>query len=1333
MKKRVLSVILSLLLIMSSALPLTAFADAVQIGKSVEFKNALKTDLSYELTKGFIFSSSGITGNVKIDGCGNTIEYVNDESPASLYQNEYARSEFSNLIIQGNKKLDVGIWLSNGEMTFNGCTIRDYEITSGRYSALAMVGSTCLTLNNTSFENNKDYDVLAYDTSTVNVNEGTRLDKIRFGSQFVHLNIGDNWNGSFEITLDYPAAKVIGTVGEGADVTGISISNSGYYVANENGKLCIKKSIETAVRFDMSQRDKLYKGSTGFLYGESEINVPSIDLLQGLKPDTMVQKAVGGLQHPTGDAVRTGSALLEAGVRDMQIYLQDIYLEWPYDAPIKNGQIDLDKYQLTVEKIIYEMVCNRVMKGVKDAFLGSDGNYYVVDKKKADAYSYVLFNEPDQIWYGWNLDGLEKAWNKIYTAVHNIYPDARCVGPNFSGFNADSYDKFLKYCYENNCLPEIISWHELGDISMTEFVEHYNYVESYVEKYYSADNKPELMVNEYARHYDIGAPGGLVKWLSMFEDKDMSGCMAYWAMANSLNEMAADQNSPTSTWWVYHWYAQMTGDQCPLTYPEFDKTRFYGVASYDEDINMAYILFGGSEDENMSEIVYADNLASTDLMNENGLVNVKLYGVGFSGQQGAEYEPECIFNGAVHAVDGTLRLELGKVDEMQAYFAVLTKPEESAEAESFDAELSTVSYEAEKATLLGTAVAYSKIGWTSFATSGRADVGNVLTNGSGVEFDVEVEEDGIYTASIFYSLQAPYVNPQTLALQENGQNRGIGKTLPFGVSVDGKPLDNIYLESTVTWAYKTHNDINIPLSKGRHKIRYYHINGDERGKGNLQLTAAFDKLDLTKLEDNNFEIDLTEMSNFKTENGYKVTAVAPESGYYTITADSEVSFTRQSVDYAPDAKTTSECSVYDIPVGDTVYLSKGANTIGVIGEAGKLDFTYMESETQDYSVTISADEITVHGDNAVYKSNKYANSKKVIAEIGVGQGTAQSYKQNYISFKVNADSKGVYNFSIRYTNDEPAPVMLKSDGSTYVHPYNIDLVERYAQISVNGGEPETVYFRNTMSWDTFRAVDVQFELKQGVNEIKIYNDNSYQFSSLVNSTAPEIDEITVSRQSFNGETVKKIAKTSTQRHSYKNVVTKATTSKNGKITSSCTVCGATKPATTIYYPKTVTLSTTSYTYNGSAKKPSVTVKDSKGNKIASSNYTVTYASGRKNVGKYSVKITFKGNYSGTVTKYFTIKPKSTSISSLKAGSKKFTVKWKKLTTQTTGYQIQYSTSSSFKNAKTVTVSKNKTTSKTISKLKAKKKYYVRIRTYKTVNGTKYYSSWSAKKSITTKK
>lgn len=170
----------------------------------------------------------------------------------------------------------------------------------------------------------------------------------------------------------------------------------------------------------------------------------------------------------------------------------------------------------------------------------------------------------------------------------------------------------------------------------------------------------------------------------------------------------------------------------------------------------------------------------------------------------------------------------------------------------------------------------------------------------------------------------------------------------------------------------------------------------------------------------------------------------------------------------------------------------------------------------------------------------------------------------------------------------------------------------------------------------------------------------------------------------------------------------------------------------------VKLSTTSYTYNGSTKKPSVTVYNSSGKKINSMYYTVTYQSGRKSVGTYKVTVKMKGAfYTGTVTKTFTIKPKSTSISSVTKGSQSLTVKWKKQSTQVTGFQVQYSTSSKFTSATTKTVSGSTKTSLKISKLKGNKKYYVRVRTYKTVkvNGksTRIYSSWSSAKSATTKR
>ena len=69
---------------------------------------------------------------------------------------------------------------------------------------------------------------------------------------------------------------------------------------------------------------------------------------------------------------------------------------------------------------------------------------------------------------------------------------------------------------------------------------------------------------------------------------------------------------------------------------------------------------------------------------------------------------------------------------------------------------------------------------------------------------------------------------------------------------------------------------------------------------------------------------------------------------------------------------------------------------------------------------------------------------------------------------------------------------------------------------------------------------------------------------------------------------------------------------------------------------------------------------------------------------------------------------------------------------TSGYEIQYATNSKFTNGRIVTVRSNKTLSKKITGLKRGKKYYVRVRTYKTKNGVKYYSNWSKKKTFKVK-
>ncbi|MBQ4467344.1 MAG: fibronectin type III domain-containing protein [Firmicutes bacterium] len=171
------------------------------------------------------------------------------------------------------------------------------------------------------------------------------------------------------------------------------------------------------------------------------------------------------------------------------------------------------------------------------------------------------------------------------------------------------------------------------------------------------------------------------------------------------------------------------------------------------------------------------------------------------------------------------------------------------------------------------------------------------------------------------------------------------------------------------------------------------------------------------------------------------------------------------------------------------------------------------------------------------------------------------------------------------------------------------------------------------------------------------------------------------------------------------------------------------------------MSKTEVVYNGKAQKPTATVKAKVNGSTktlkSGTDYTISY-SNNKDVGKAKVTIKGKGNFTGSLTKTFKINPKGTTIKTPVAAKKAITVKWaaqkaKMSKTRITGYQIMIATNKAFtKGKKTVTVSGYSKTSKKITGLKAKTKYFIKVRTYKTVSGTKYYSKWSTVKTATAK-
>ncbi|MDD1623105.1 MAG: hypothetical protein LUQ11_16650 [Methylococcaceae bacterium] len=318
-----------------------------------------------------------------------------------------------------------------------------------------------------------------------------------------------------------------------------------------------------------SDTGPLRYGATGALYAMGKADVPSANILAPLRPQVIAQKPEGGLQHPSGDAINVSETFAQAGGREIEIYMQDMYPSWPYE------NFGIGDYLNKVEAIARKVVAS----------------------PHPDLYSYVLFNEPDWIWY--DTAGRRQAffndYKAVYDRVKSIHPSARTVGPNLGSYNSDFYRSFLIFCRDNHCLPDSVSWHELEDNFFSGWYDRYN---DYRAMESSLGIAPrDIVINEYGRaNGDLSVPGQLVQWISRFETSKVDACLAYWSSAGTFGDLVAQDNynKATGAWWAYKWYGEMTGHTVKVTPPNERSVGLQGLASLDANKKQARILFGGS-------------------------------------------------------------------------------------------------------------------------------------------------------------------------------------------------------------------------------------------------------------------------------------------------------------------------------------------------------------------------------------------------------------------------------------------------------------------------------------------------------------------------------------------------------------------------------------------------------------------------------------------------------------------------------------------------------------------------------------------------------------------
>ena len=198
-----------------------------------------------------------------------------------------------------------------------------------------------------------------------------------------------------------------------------------------------------------------------------------------------------------------------------------------------------------------------------------------------------------------------------------------------------------------------------------------------------------------------------------------------------------------------------------------------------------------------------------------------------------------------------------------------------------------------------------------------------------------------------------------------------------------------------------------------------------------------------------------------------------------------------------------------------------------------------------------------------------------------------------------------------------------------------------------------------------------------------------------------------------------------EKHNPKTIYAYPSTSRSdGEVLVKCTFCNQIIEKKVLKKIKSISLEKGKYVFNNKPYKPEVSAFDRKNNMISRNNFRVKYDKNTKSIGTHRVRIEFFGNYEGEEVLTYSIVPEGTCVKKLKAQRGAVEIKTDKLPKGTSGYQISYGTDKSLNTHKVITVNSKKQLSKRITKLKSKRKYYFRVRTFATVNNKKYYSKWS---------
>jgi len=527
-------------------------------------------------------------------------------------------------------------------------------------------------------------------------------------------------------------------------------------------------------------------GATGFLYGLGDEGIPNETMLTALRPQVAAQKAPDGLQHPNGDALKVAPMFKRAGGRQIEIYMQDIYPSWPYD------NLGLNDYLGKVDTIARKIV--------------ADPN--------RSLFVYVPFNEPDWIWYSGQITGrFLTDWRTVVQRIRAIDPGARIAGPGFTHYLPNEMRAFMTAARNNNVLPDVTTWHELGNDFFADWNNHYNNYRQ-IERDLGISARP-ITIDEYGRQNgDLGVPGNLVQYVAKFEASKVDACLAYWTTAGGLNDLVTRNNQATGGWWLYKWYGELTGNTVAVTPPSVGGA-LQGLAALDSGKQQARVIFGGNNPVSgtYDTNVVVRGLASAPYLGNT--VHATVWGVDSTGQNPSS-GPFLVAEGDYTASGGQVTVPLTGLRGSAAYHVILTPNKDLSAAGGASR------YQAEYARLEGGArVTYGN----NTGYSGTHFVeGYGASATASTKFVVTVPSDGYYNVGLRYSA-GPY--------------SGAPANRSLRLRLNTTDLPDLALPGTADWNTWNTVTTKVFLPAGISQLEANAYAGDDRDAVNL------DYLDVT--------------------------------------------------------------------------------------------------------------------------------------------------------------------------------------------------------------------------------------------------------------------------------------------------------------------------------------------------------------------------------------------------------------------------------------------------------------------------------------------------------